>query len=432
MCIKHLIYSDCTLFRDKMVFSKITFPCTPTILFALYIIVKCHCDEPTENSKLNLSVTYDLPHIIFDTVVQDIVQFNGNVYVATTDMLYSLSGDLKKMSEYKIKPEPTCTFCQGSNHKVSNVKDVSSALLIETYYDDELFSCGSPDQGLCRRHVLMEGRLDDEVQWMHSPTSDGGHHSCPDCVAGPTGANALSVQSGGVVRFFVGNSERVGPASDTAAHSDSPLTRLYHTISVRDMKETQDGFRFFSEQSYMDIVPDLRGRYHLQYVYAFQSGSHAYFLTVQRESRESNTYHTRIARMCSSDPELRRYVEIPFNCILTEKRRKRSSDKTEFNVLQAAYVSKAGRDLTQILKIKEDEDVLFAAFARSKPNSPEPTDSSAVCVISLKLINQFFKSYIQNCQTRQLYHFTGSDDKQCYNTVREDVYFVHIMLRESF
>lgn len=413
-----------------MVFLKITFPCTLTILFALYINVKCDCDEPTENAKLNLSVTYDLTYFISDTVVQDIVEFNGNVYVATTGMLYSLSGDLKKMSEYEIKPGPTCTFCQGINHNVSSLKDVSSALLIETYYDDELFSCGSTDQGFCRRHVLMEGRLDDEVKWMHSPTSDGGHHGCQDCVAGPAGVRVLSVQSGGVVRFFVGNSERVGLASDTVAHSNSPLTRFHHTISVRNMRETQDGFRFFSEQSYMDLVPELRNSYHLQYVYAFQSGSHAYFLTVQREGRDSNTYHTRIARMCSSDPELRRYVEIPFNCILTEKRRKKSSDRTEFNVLQAAYVSKAGRDLGQILNIKENEDVLFAAFARSKPNSPEPTDSSAVCVISLANINYFFTSYIKNCKTRQLYHFTGSDDKQCYNTVSEVVYCVDIMLKE--
>ncbi|XP_076159386.1 hepatocyte growth factor receptor isoform X2 [Alosa pseudoharengus] len=414
---------DCTHYeylvnRDKMVLLKITFPCTLTVLFALCINVKCklNCDEPTENAKLNLSVTYDLPYFISDTVVQDIVVFNGSVYVASTDKLYSLSGDLKKITEYKIEPEPTCTFCQGFKHKF---KDVSAALLIETYYDDELFSCGSTGQGLCRRHVLTEGRLDDEVKWMHSTNTNWGRHGCPDCVAGPAGAQILSVESDGVVRFFVGNSERISLASATVAHPNSSLTHFYHTISVRAMKETQDGFGFFSEQSYMDLVPGLRDNYHLQYVYAFQSGSHAYFLTVQRD-RDSNTYHTRIARMCSSDRELRRYVEIPFNCILTEKRRKKRSDMTEFNVLQAAYVSKAGHDLRQILDIKEDEDVLFAVFARSKPNSPEPTNSSAVCVISLGNINHFFRTYIQECQTRQLYHFTGSDEKQCYNMTSSD------------
>ena len=403
-----------------MVFSKITLLCSLTILWALCMDIKCHCDEPTENAKLNVTVTYDLPYFMSDTIVRDIVVFNGSVYVATIDMLYSLSGDLKKISEYKIEPEPTCTFCQGFKHKA---KDISLSLLIETYYDDELFSCGSTGQGLCRRHVLVEGRLDDEVKWMHSPNNYGGRHGCPDCVAGPAGTHVLSVESGGVVRFFVGNSENAGLASATVADPKPPLTPFYHTISVRDMKETQDGFRFFSEQSYMDLVPSLRDSYHLQYVYAFQSGSHAYFLTIQRESRDSNTYHTRIARMCSSDPELRRYVEIPFKCILTEKRRKKSSDRTEFNILQAAYVSKAGRDLRQLLDIKEGEDVLFAAFARSKPNSPEPTNSSAICVISLANINYFFRDYIQSCQTRQLYHFTGSDDKQCYNTVREELLY---------
>ncbi|KAL2093286.1 hypothetical protein ACEWY4_010598 [Coilia grayii] len=410
-----------------MAFSKITLPCTLTILWALYMDAKYHCDEPAENGVLNFTVTYDLPHFQSDGIIRDVVVFNGRVYISTATILYSLSENLEKISEYKIEQEPVCTSCPGYKHKGSSAKDKSSALVIETYYDDELFICGSTGQGHCQSHELAEGGLGDKVKWMHSPSSGWGRHGCPDCVAGPAGTQLLSNEAGGVVRFFVGNSERRGGGGggggSLTPHSNNhtPLTPLYHTISVREMKETQDGFRFFSEQSYMDLVPGLRDDgYHLQYVYSFQSGPHAYFLTVQRKSRDSDTYHTRIARMCLSDSEVRRYVEIPFNCILTEKRRKRSSGSTEFNVLQAAYVSKAGRDLQQELNIKEGEDVLFAAFASSKPNSPEPTNSSAICVIDLRTINHFFRDYIQKCHTRQLYHFTGSDDKQCYNTTSSD------------
>lgn len=417
-----------------MVFSKITLPCTLTILWALYLDAQYYCDEPSDSGEFNSTVTYDLPHFQSDANIQDIIVFHERVYVSAADTLFSLSRDLNKTSEYKVGQEPICASCPGYKPKTTSGKeDKSSALVIETYYDDELFICPSAGRGLCQSHDVAEGALGEQVRWMHSPSGDWGRHGCPDCVAGPAGTQLLSKEAGGVVRFFVGNSERGGggvggvgsgvslaPASVLTPHtplssSHSPPTPLYHTISVRQMKETQDGFRFFSEQSYMDLMPGLRDSgYHLHYVYAFQSGPHAYFLTVQKKSKDSDTYHTRIARMCLSDSELRRYVEIPFNCILPEKRRRRSSGSTEFNVLQAAYVSKAGRNLQP--NIKEGEDVLYAAFARSKPNSPEPTNSSAICVIGLSTINVFFRDYIQNKRyTRQLYHFTGSDQEQYYN-----------------
>ncbi|XP_028814894.1 hepatocyte growth factor receptor isoform X1 [Denticeps clupeoides] len=383
--------------------------CALVLLWSLWRGVTGQCDEPAENVKLNLSVTYDLPSFVSETPVQNLVVFNGNVFVGATNKLYALTGDLVKMSEFSTAPEPDgprCSPCQGcAGPEAPAANNTNMALLIETYYDDELFSCGSIGQGACRRHVLDEGKLDAEVECMRSPKKDMDGHGCPDCVASPSGARVLNVESGGVVRFFVGNSE-----------PPVPTGLDHHTISVRDMKETQDGFRFFSAQSHMDLVPELRGQHPLRYVYAFESGSHAYFLAVQPERRGSRSFQTRIVRMCSSDPELRRYVEIPFTCILTEKRRrKRHSHSTEFNVLQAAHVAKAGQDLRQELDLKEDEDVLFAAFARSRPDSAEPAPSSAVCVISLTNINYFFGMYLQMCNTRQPYHFTGSDSKRCYN-----------------
>uniref|UniRef100_A0A6Q2YXC2 receptor protein-tyrosine kinase n=1 Tax=Esox lucius TaxID=8010 RepID=A0A6Q2YXC2_ESOLU len=370
--------------------------------------VRSQCDEPAENSKLNLSVTYDLPSFVAESTIQNLVTFEGTVYIGAVNRIYALSENLTKLSEYWTGPVlengigMSCGPARSDGAAKTN--NYNMALLVERYYDKELFSCGSLDSGVCRRHLLEDGNVTSEVKCMSSLKADsGGRQGCPDCVTSSQGSRVLSVVSGGVVRFFVGN---------------SAWQPKHHTISVRQMKETQDGFRFFSDRSYMDLTPALHGRQHLRYVYSFQSGSHAYFLTVQREGRNSQVYHTRIVRMCGTEPELRRYVEMPFECILTERRRRRRSASIEvFNVLQAAHVAKAGRELRQEMGLKDGEDVLFAAFARSKPDSPEPTASSAVCVISLSDVNNFFKDFIQKCQTKQPYHFTGSDEKQCYNGV---------------
>uniref|UniRef100_A0A8C1YU48 receptor protein-tyrosine kinase n=1 Tax=Cyprinus carpio TaxID=7962 RepID=A0A8C1YU48_CYPCA len=385
------------------------------ILQMLWWGLNSQCEEPIESSKLDLSVTYDLPHIVSDTPIQKLLEFNETVYVGAVNKLYALSKDLKKIHEYNTgpvyeghdcrAPDP----CSGCKNKPLNKNNTNMALLMETFYDLELFSCGSVGNGVCRRYLLEDGPLDAEISCMYSRKNKDSSHGCPDCLAGPSGTQILNVMSSGVVRFFVANSETL----------DSTIPRLHHTISVRKMRETQDGFEFFSEQSYMDLAPGLRGNYPLHYVYSFQSGPYVYFLTVQREGGSSNAFHTRIVRMCSSDPEILRYVEMPFECIFSERRRKKRSAQVVFNVLQAAHVAKVGYDFQQEMGLKEGEDVLFAAFARSKPDSPEPTASSAVCLISITDINNFFRDFMQKGYTRKLSHFPGSEEKNL-NQVRGD------------
>uniref|UniRef100_A0AAR2J353 receptor protein-tyrosine kinase n=1 Tax=Pygocentrus nattereri TaxID=42514 RepID=A0AAR2J353_PYGNA len=381
---------------------KITLPGTVCILIFLQMLcwgIEGQCKEPKEVSKLNLSVTYNLPHFVSDTPVQKLLVFNESIYVGATNKLYALAGDLKKMTEYHTVHEAQRCAYKGCRDNPANANNTNMALVMETYYDPELFSCGTMGNGVCIRHVLEDGKLDD-VNCMGSHNRDGSQY-----IAGPAGTQIVNVLAGGVVRFFVANSEPLAsfPSSSPCAH---------HTISVRKMWETQDRFEFVSKQSYMDLAPGLRGNYPLNYVYSFSSGQYVYFLTVQRESSSSKVFHTRIVRMCSSDLELLHYVEMPFECIYSEKGRRKRSTQMVFNVLQAAHVAKAGSDLSKEMGLKEGEDVLFAAFARSKPDSPEPTASSTVCVISIAEINK----PTMKCQI--IVHLFGHEnEKHCLNTI---------------
>ncbi|XP_062856816.1 hepatocyte growth factor receptor isoform X2 [Trichomycterus rosablanca] len=375
-------------------------------LQTLWLEVLGKCREPGEISKLNLSVTYDLPHFVADTPVQKLLVFNESVYLGVTNTIYALSGELKKIDEYKTGPvheSPQCSACEGCKDPKlpRNANNTSVALLMETYYDPELFICGTVGNGVCTSHLLEDGQLGLDMNCMRSHNKDGSQY-----VVGSAGTHIVNVEVGGVVRFFVANSEPLDPSLS------SP--RLHHTISVRKMWETQDRFEFVSKQSYMDLAPGLHGNYPLRYVYSFHSGSYVYFLTVQRESSSSKAFHTRIVRMCSSDLELLHYVEMPFECIYSEKGRRKRSTQTVFNVLQAAHVAKVGSDLRRKMGFKEGDDVLFAAFAESKHDSPEPTASSTVCVISVAEINNFFRDFMQQGHTKPLYHLSGAEMKS-YN-----------------
>ncbi|XP_034782303.1 hepatocyte growth factor receptor-like isoform X2 [Acipenser ruthenus] len=379
------------------------------------------CEEALKNSEMNLTVKYDLPSFVADAAIQHLVVFNNHVYVGAVNKMYILTKNLEKLSEYKTGPElesPDCSPCEDCSDKINSSASVWKdnihlALLVETYYDDELFSCGTGSSGVCHRYVLQTENpedLESDKTCMYSPGTEEESQGCPDCIASPSGIKIVSIVNKGFVKFFIGNT--ISPSV--------PQQPLHRTLSVRQMKETQDGFRFFSDQSYMDVIPELRDKYGIKYVHAFESESYVYFMTVQKEAHDSQSYHTRIVRICSSDPELRRYVEMPLECILTEKRRKRSTQTEVFNVLQAAYVSKPGAALAEEMGLSVDEDILFGVFAQSKPDSSEPSNKSAVCAISIKAVNIFINGMIQNCYTKHPYHFLGYDKKYCYNPSSSD------------
>ncbi|XP_054878634.1 hepatocyte growth factor receptor isoform X2 [Poeciliopsis prolifica] len=391
------------------------------LLWALCPSMQNYCDKSSETSKLNLSVTYELPTFTADFPIQNMVTLEGIIYVGAVNRIYALAPNLTKLSEYHTGPllaSQACGLTQTRTGSTSGVDNHNIALVVENIYDKGLYSCGSVDNGVCRRHVLDDGNslkaIDEEVYCFADKVQPGqGHPIDADVVVSPSGSQVLNVESN-VITFFVGNSE-----IPKAGNISGSVLRL-HTISQRKMKTSQNGFTFFSSLSYMDLIPSLQGHYYLRYVYSFHSGPFTYFLTVQQVSKDTQAYHTRIVRMCSSDLVIRRYVEMPLECISTNKRRRRTTEEVKvFNILQAAHVTKVRNDaeLQNQLKVEDNEDVLFAAFAQGQPGSPEPTPNSAVCAMSLKHINNLFKMYMQKCNTIDPYHFTGSERKSCYNMV---------------
>uniref|UniRef100_A0A8C2Z5S7 receptor protein-tyrosine kinase n=1 Tax=Cyclopterus lumpus TaxID=8103 RepID=A0A8C2Z5S7_CYCLU len=420
--MSHLLISPVSRFR--MTLSSLH---AVALLWALCPAAQGVCDRSSETTALDLSVSYELPTFTADFPIQNMVTLDGVIYVGAVNRIYALSPNLTKLSEYRTGPLLANETCgqkltgaiAGGGEAGDRVDNHNIALVLENIYDKGLFSCGSADNGVCRRHVLDDGvstnTVDEQVSCFADKSRQRrGQPSDSDLVVSPSGSQVLNVESN-LIKFFVGNSEIPGKENSSGA---APRP---HTFALHRMKSSQNGFTFFSNRSHMDLIPSLRGSYYLRYVYSFHSGPFTYFLTVQRVSRESRAYHTRIVRMCSADLEIRRYVEMPLECISTDKRRRRSAeDVNVLNILQAAHVTKVGDDvgLQKLLKLEKDDYALFTAFARGKPNSPEPTPNSAVCIFSLNHINNMFKTYMEKCSTIDPYHFTGSDKKSCYNVVR--------------
>ncbi|XP_033284135.1 hepatocyte growth factor receptor isoform X3 [Orcinus orca] len=392
----------------------------PGILVLLFTLVQKsngECKEALVKSKMNVNMQYQLPNFTAETPIQNVVSHKHHIYLGAINYLYVLNDkDLQKVAEYKTGPvleHPDCFPCQNCSHKANLSggvwKDnINMALLVDTYYDDQLISCGSVHRGTCQRHVLPPdntANIQSEVHCMYSPQADEEPSQCPDCVVSALGTKVLLSEKDRFINFFVGNTINSSYLPDHSLHS----------ISVRRLKETQDGFKFLTDQSYIDVLPEFRDSYPIKYVHAFESNHFIYFLTVQRETLDAQTFHTRIIRFCSVDSGLHSYMEMPLECILTEKRRKRSTREEVFNILQAAYVSKPGTQLAKQIGANLNDDILYGVFAQSKPDSVEPMNRSAVCAFPVKYVNEFFNKIVNKNNVRCLQHFYGPNHDHCFN-----------------
>ncbi|XP_006882725.1 PREDICTED: hepatocyte growth factor receptor [Elephantulus edwardii] len=392
----------------------------PSILTLLLTLVQEsseECREALVKSEMNMNMKYQLPNFTADTPIHNVVLHEHYIFLGAVNSIYVLNDkDLQKVAEYRTGPvleHPDCLPCQDCSGKANESgslwKDnVNMALLVDTYYDDQLISCGSVNRGTCHRHVMPPGNPADirsEVHCMFFQEADEEPGQCPDCVVSALGTRVLLTQKNRFINFFVGNTINSSYLPD----------RSLHSISVRRLKETLDGFKFLTDQSYIDVLPELRDSYPIKYIHAFESNDFIYFLTVQRETLDSQTFHTRIIRFCSVDSGLHSYMEMPLECILTEKRRKRSTRKEVFNILQAAYVSKPGAHLAKQIGASPNDDILYGVFAQSRPDSAEPMNRSAVCAFPIKFVNEFFNKIVNKNNVRCLQHFYGPNHEHCFN-----------------
>uniref|UniRef100_A0A4W3IMU6 Hepatocyte growth factor receptor n=1 Tax=Callorhinchus milii TaxID=7868 RepID=A0A4W3IMU6_CALMI len=397
--------------------------CWFLMLFGSLAVQLSHgkCEEARKNIDFNLDMKYNFPDFSTGTVIQNVVLHNQIIYLGAVNKIYALNSNLEMLSEFKTGPvleSPSCLPCDNCEAKanVSNSvwKDNSNiVLLIETFYGDQLISCGSARNGVCHLHNIQQGSSSgilEDPHCLYSPSANQEPNQCPDCIASPLGTRVLMTRKDGFVKLFVGTTL-----------SSAPQVFIQHSLSIKRLKESEDGFQLLSDRSFLDILPKHRDGYPIKYLYAFESGAYVYFLTVQHESLGSPLFHTKIIRICSSDPYLYSYLEMPLECIISEKRKKRSANIEIFNILQAAYVTKPGADFANQMRISVEEDVLFAVFAKSKPGSSEPTNQSAVCAFAINSINDFFRQFIDSCYnkglSKGLHHFYNSSARYCVNEV---------------
>ncbi|KAG7201452.1 hypothetical protein KM043_004212 [Ampulex compressa] len=302
----------------------------------------------------------------------------GRVYVGAVNRLYQLSPDLSLVIKEVTGPKGDSTDCSmidcPKETEKRPVDNVNKALVID-YSTSRLISCGSLFQGMCSvRDLHNISKVVQDVK--EAVVANNATASTVAFIApGPPNPPVSQVMYVGVT--FTGNSpyrSEVPAVSSRSLDKDKMLNIAEAAVTT--------GTRMY-------VNSLSRERYPINYVYGFSSGGFSYFLTTQMKNTDTALYISKLVRVCQDDEHYYSYTEIPINC---------TSDGKFYNLVQAAYVGKAGSDLAADLGITAQDDVLFAVFAESNgPNSDVPKPHSALCVYSLKAIRRKFMNNIQKC-----------------------------------
>ena len=303
----------------------------------------------------------------------------GRVYIGAVNRLYQLSPDLDLVIEAKTGPDydaDDCSVLECVSEQRQLTNNVNKALVID-YTTTRLISCGSLFQGICSVRNLHN--ISDAAREVREAVvaNDVSASTVAFIAPGPPNPPVSQVMYAGVT--YSGKSVyriEVPAVSSRSLDKDRMFTIAHSAVTT--------GTRMF-------VNSLARERYVIQYVYGFASEGFSYFLTTQmKHTTSTNQYISKLVRVCHDDENYYSYTEIPMDCIEAQGRK--------YNLVQAAYVGKAGSDLAGDLGITAQDDVLFAVFSESDSAQPNrSTDLSALCVYSLKAIRRKFMQNIKNC-----------------------------------
>ncbi|KAK4872260.1 hypothetical protein RN001_016384 [Aquatica leii] len=305
----------------------------------------------------------------------------GRVYIGAVNRLYQLSPELELVIAEVTGPKYDSDECSvlecttSVNKKLTD--NVNKALVID-YTTTRLISCGSLSQGICSIRNLHN--ISDAAQEVREAVvANNATASTVAFIApGPPNPPVSQVMYVGVT-FTLGSPYR----SEVPAVSSRSLDKGKMFTIAQTAVTT--GTRMF-------VNSLARERYPITYVYGFSSERFSYFLTTQMRHTTSSQFITKLVRVCQDDENYYSYTEIPIDCI------SEAQGGRKYNLVQAAYVGKAGSDLAGDLGITAQDDVLFAVFSESEPlQVNKPSDLSALCVYSLKAIRRKFMLNIKTC-----------------------------------
>ncbi|KAH8403954.1 hypothetical protein KR215_006911, partial [Drosophila sulfurigaster] len=333
-------------------------------------------------------------HLTFDYI-------HNVMYAGATNKILKLNENLRVLSEAVTGPKHDAPQCHAGgcpdDVETTLVNNFNKILVVSYAHNDGiLISCGSIRQGACEIYNLM--RFPAAAQFIAVPLAANEEYASTYAFVGPARYSwkEEDILYVGTTFTNVGDYRHDVPA-----------------ISSRRLEDLNYA-EFSIQQSIINIDVKYRDHFLVDYVYGFNSSEYAYFVLVQKKSHlaEEAGYVTRLARICITDPNYDSYTEITIQCTATD-------EHVDYNILRDAKITHASQKLAHQMGIKRDDHVLVTVFSPSKEISDQPQNKSAMCIYSLKDIEDVFIENIHMCfngtiKDRNLGYISGTiNDGRC-------------------
>lgn len=303
----------------------------------------------------------------------------GKIYVGAVNRLYQLSADLNLENVVETGPRKSSPKCPPQKYSCGEgqMTDIFNKVLVINYEAEELISCSTLFHGMCKKRSLSNINI----------TVDGGAGD-PVVANSPNATTYAFIAPG--PSLDGGLQPNVLYVGATRTNIGLSLYRdLVPAFCSRNLKDFDIAYKSQVEHSSKkEIETQHRETFKVNYMYGFSSENFSYMLTLQKASTQVDTYASKIFRVCQNDKNFYSYAELFFQCKL---------GNVDYNLVQAAYLAKAGNSLAQNIGIPTTEDVLYAVFAKGNPGTADPTDSSALCIYPLRNIRKIFTKNIKEC-----------------------------------
>ncbi|XP_069792806.1 plexin-B1-like isoform X2 [Narcine bancroftii] len=306
----------------------------------------------------------------------------GNVYVGAVNFLFQLSSELTNPVVQPTGPQNDSKDClppvTRSDCPQARLTDNHSKLLLINPYGKELITCGSLFQGICEKRSL--GTIS-QILFRPERPVDTQYVAANDPSVTTVGLVGLS--RGQTAVLFVGR----GYTSKGAGGIPPITTR--NLVSLEP--PSSDSHPTFSYEDTAKLaVAGRLSEYNHHFVKSFIYQLSVYFLFYRRDLKSpSREYKTYVSRVCLGDMHYYSYVEVPLAC--------RGTDRN-YNLLQAAYVSRPGKGLARGV-LETDGEALFATFSLGQTSTAKPMKESALCVYTMRQIDQMINQTRDLCYT---------------------------------
>ncbi|XP_072257696.1 plexin-B2 [Pyxicephalus adspersus] len=296
----------------------------------------------------------------------------GYVYVGAVNRLYQLDEKLEILANVTTGPKMDDKKCTPPIEPLQcphfAPTDNYNKLLLLDLPKERIVVCGSLFKGICS---LRKFNITDELSYDDSR----GEKSF-------VASNDEKVETVGLIADMTANGPRVLFVGKGTSQHDNGII-----ISTRILDEMDDKGPFETYHDSANLKYGYSSANTQQFITVFEDTEHVYFIS----SRLDTTLHknrTLITRLCKSDYNYFSYVEMDLGC--------KDQNNIPFNICTSAFLASPGQELADILSLSSVQDkVLFGVFS----TFINGREKSAVCLFSLKSINQKFEQNREECYT---------------------------------